>query len=333
MGRAGKSELLECEVMTLQAYKDKFSLIRVNVANKRASPHKICMLLAVLDMARSGKLKENCIHFNDPALLEPYHNYFNSVRTASDHANPYFPFFHLRGSLRNGDESFWHVQPLAGKEEVVESMKTVRSAADLNNNIACVTLDEELFELLDSAENIDSLGEQLATTWFDRGLNELHVIVSQGKKISRYENQLRNLTAGDDSQLLSTQPDAVRSPAFRRIVTEVYDYRCAATGLRILLSDGTAMVEAAHIRPFSETKDDDPRNGMALTPNIHWAYDKHLIAPGPDYKWHVSKQLDDRIPDYKMLTELNDKKMFLPAEQRMYPKQEALDWAYQQLLS
>ena len=29
------------------------------------------------------------------------------------------------------------------------------------------------------------------------------------------------------------------------------------------------MVEAAHIHPFVEAGDDDPRNGIALTPNMH----------------------------------------------------------------
>jgi putative restriction endonuclease len=56
-------------------------------------------------------------------------------------------------------------------------------------------------------------------------------------------------------------PLYVRDPAFRRVVTELYDYRCAATGLRVILPARDAMVEAAHIHPFSEAGDDDPRNG------------------------------------------------------------------------
>lgn len=51
------------------------------------------------------------------------------------------------------------------------------------------------------------------------------------------------------------------------------------------------VVEAAHIHPFSEAGDDDPRNGLALTPDLHWAMDRHLIALGPDLCWHVSPML------------------------------------------
>ena len=110
------------------------------------------------------------------------------------------------------------------------------------------------------------------------------------------------------------------------MVTEAYDWRCAATGLRILLPTGESLVEAAHIRPFSETGDDDPRNGLALAPNIHWAFDKNLIALGEDLKWHVSEVLDDRIPDFAPLIQLNGKGLIGPTERRFTPKLESLAW-------
>jgi len=303
--------------MNIEDYKKKFASLRVNVAHGRASPHKICMLLSLLDLARSGGLKKNRITY-DVALLDRYQQYFNAVKSGNDHPNPYFPFFHLKG------DGFWHLHVIAGRESVLESMSTANSHKAILENIAYVSLDDALFHLLQDQNNIDALGNALAETWFDRGLEELKIIAAQSKRISQYEHQLRDLEINHKE--IQVEPDAVRSPAFRRVVTEIYDYRCAATGLRVLLPDGSAMVEAAHIHPFCEARDDDPRNGLALTPDMHWAMDKNLIAPGPDYKWHVSKQLDDRIPDYKMLTELEGKKLFLPKEQRMYPKREVLEW-------
>ena len=309
--------------MSLADYQRKLTQLNVNQAHGRASPHKICMLLAVLDLARSGSLQENRITYS-PALLERYTHYFNAVRATGDHANPYFPFFHLKGRLTNREDSFWHLAPLPGKESVVESLSTTRSPRDITDNISHVFLDEDLFDLLQDAKAVDDLGDALAQHWFDRGLKDLNTVVAQGKQISAYEHRLREpktVTALEPSP-----PDYVRSPAFRRVVTEIYDYRCAATGLRLVLPDGTAMVEAAHIHPFCNSGDDDPRNGLALTPNMHWAMDAFLISPGPDYKWHVSKQLDSRIPDYRILTELEGKPIFLPREQRMYPKQDVLEW-------
>lgn len=310
--------------MSLEDYKNKFARLRVNVAHGRASPHKICMLLSLLDLARSGKLKENRIEY-DVALLDRYQQYFNAVKTDSDHANPYFPFFHLGGKLNDNSTSFWHLHAIPGRELVLDAMTTATTHKAIYENVAYTSLDDELFALLQDENNIDALGAVLAEKWFDRGLQDLKGIVEQGSKISQYEHQLRD---PEKYQVKEPVPEAIRSPAFRRVVTEIYDYRCAATGLRFISPDGSIMVEAAHIHPFCESKDDDPRNGLALTPDMHWAMDKNLIAPGPDYKWHVSKGLDDRIPDNRVLTNLAGKKLFLPKEQRMWPKRDVLDYRF-----
>lgn len=309
--------------MTIEDYKRKLTHLNVNQVHGRASPHKICMLLAVLDLARSGALRENYITYS-PGLLERYSHYFNAVRAPGDHPNPYFPFFHLKGRLTNHEESFWHLHPLPGREVFVQGMRSARSSSDITDNISHVELDLGLFELLQDANEIDRLSDALATHWFDRGLSDLNIVVAQGKQISAYEHKLRDLKVESAAQ--TSPPEYVRNPAFRRLVTDIYDYRCAATGLRMVLPDGTAMVEAAHIYPFCNSGDDDPRNGLALTPDMHWAMDATLIAPGPDYKWHVSKQLDSRIPDHRVFTELQGKPLFLPKEQRMYPRQDVLEW-------
>lgn len=315
--------------MSVEDYIRKLTLLSVNQVQGRASPHKICMLLALLDLARSGGLRDNCITYS-PALLERYSHYFNAVRAPGDHPNPYFPFFHLKGKLKNGEESFWHIKPLPGREAIVQAMQSARSANAITDNISHVELDEELYDLLQDGGAIDRLSQALAAHWFDRGLKDLKRVVEQGKQISSYEHKLRDLAGALVTE--SSPPEYVRNPAFRRIVTNIYDYRCAATGLRLVLPDGTAMVEAAHIHPFSHCGNDDPRNGLALTPDMHWAMDAALIAPGPDYKWHISSVLDNRIPDCRIFTELEGRPLFLPREQRMYPLQDALEWRLRNLL-
>lgn len=315
--------------MSLATYADQFRRLKVNVAHGRASPHKICMLLAVLDLARGGALTENRIEYAPP-LLERYAMYFNAVRGPGDHPNPYFPFFHLAGSLRGGGESFWHLHPRPGRESVFESMSTARTARQVTENVDHARLDTELFELLQDERAVDALSAVLAETWFDRGLRDLDAVVGRTRQINRYERVLRT---SNSPALIAAEaaPSYVRDPAFRRVVTEIYDFRCAATGLRLVLPDGAAMVEAAHIHPFSEAADDDPRNGLALTPDMHWALDRYLIAPDTDFRWRVSPLLDPRIPDYRVLTALEGKPLFLPREARMYPKREAIEWRLSRL--
>ncbi len=315
--------------MTLATYVEAFRKVRVNVlAAGHISPHKICMLLAVLDLARGGALSSNRIAF-DPQLLDRYRVIFEAVRRPGDHPNPYFPFFHLAGKLKTGAQSFWHLRALPGRELVVESLVTVTKVADITSNIDYAFLNDDLFELLQDGENIAALSESLTEHWFERDANDLLAVVGLCAKISQYESSLRS----GSQQFVSEAPPPlfVRDPAFRRVVTGIYDYRCAATGLRLVLPSGEALVQAAHIHPFSEAGDDDPRNGVALTPDIHWAMDKNLIAPGLDLKWHVSSAIDDRIPDFQILCGLEGRPMILPNERRYSPKRAALEWRMQML--
>jgi putative restriction endonuclease len=314
--------------MNLASYQDKFRRLNVNIRAGRASPHKICMLLALLDLARSGGLAENRILFAPP-LLEHYQRFFAAVRTPSGHPNPYFPFFHLAGKLRGGGAGFWHLQPLPGRETALAALSTARSLRDITDNIDYAFLDPELFALLQQPESLEALAGTLSTHWLDRGLQDLRAVAARAGEVSRYEHQLRQGTALTAAEALP--PTYVRDPAFRRVVIELYDYRCAASGERLLLPSGEAMVEAAHIHPFSAAGDDDPRNGLALTPDMHWAMDRHLIAPGPDLKWHVSRVLDRRVSEYFRLTSLHGQPLFLPREARFAPKRESLEWRLEQL--
>jgi putative restriction endonuclease len=312
----------------LARYQRAFTCLNVNMAGGRRSPHKVCMLLAVLDLARSGALPRNEIRYTPP-LLDRYNRYFSAVRAAGDHSNAYFPFFHLQGALRGGGSSFWRLVPRPGEEAVLARMPTARSHADISAVIDYAELDPALFALLQSVEALDALAETLARHWFDRGLEELRDIAKSERLVTAYERCLRNV---DVVSLPPTPPpEAIRSAAFRRVVLENYDYRCSATGERVLLPDGTAMVEAAHLRPFAESADDDPRNGVALTPDMHWAMDRRLIAPGPDHRWHVHPGLDERIPDYRRLVMLQHKPLLLPREARMYPRRDVLEWRLRQL--
>ncbi len=206
-------------------------------------------------------------------------------------------------------------------------MTTARSVSDIN--VAFATLDEKLFQLLLQPQALEAIGETISTHWLERGLQELRAVVAAGGEISQYEKRLRFGSVAVAAEGLP--PAYVRDPAFRRVVTERYDYRCAATGIRVVLPNGEIMVEAAHIHPFIEAGDDDPRNGLALSPNMHWAMDRHLIAPGPDFRWHVSAILDDRIPDLELLVGLAGKPLSLPKELRFAPKREALAWRFEKL--
>jgi len=309
----------------LDRYLRAFRSLNVNRSGGRPSPHKPCMLLAVLGLAEAGHLERNEIRF-DPALLERYMKFFGVVRSESDRPNPHFPFFHL------SSEGFWHLQPLPGRETAVESMDSARSASSITDNIAYASLDPELHALVLEEQSRAALREELVVAWFGSYRMQLEPVLREEQGSDRYETALRETAAGKVKLQGETPPEPVRSAAFRRIVSEIYDYRCAASGWRIILPDSSVMVEAAHLIPFAESHDDDPRNGIALAPSFHWALDAHVIAPGPDNVWHVSKALDERVADNQPLLALAGKSLILPKDKSLWPKKEALEWRLTHLL-
>ena len=299
--------------MALAQYINRFQKLRVDKRGGHERPHKPCMLLAVIGLVEAGRLQENVIHF-DQSLLDRYYSIFERVRTETDHANPYFPFFHLRS------EGFWHLQPILGREAVLDTMDSARSFSAITDNIDHIRLDEELFELLGEPDSRGALREMLLTRWFGNKLELLEDIELE----DRYESELRR-SAG---QPVGEQPGGyskpVRDTAFRRIVIEAYDFRCAATGIRLVLPGQQVLVQAAHLIPFADSRDDDPCNGIALTPDMHWAMDRNYISPGPDLHWHVSRLIEQRISDNQPLLSLDGRELLLPRDERFWPREDAL---------
>lgn len=309
---------------TLAEYLQAFAQLNVNRAGGIASPHKPCMLLAMMGLAEAGKLAQNQIRF-EPPMLERYARFFNIVRGPSDHPNPWFPFFHLRS------DGFWHLQPKPGREVALDVLDSARSASVIAENVACASLDPALHSLVLDPIAREQLRQQLVVAWFGAFSKPLNALFEEERQIDNAEIDLRKRIEGEQAAPVEAPSDPARSAAFRRIVTEAYDYRCAASGWRIILPDSTVLVEAAHLVPYADSHDDDPRNGIALSPSFHWAMDKYIIAPGPDFKWHVSKTLDDRLPDNRPLLELEGKLVILPRENSYAPKMESLDWRLSKL--
>jgi putative restriction endonuclease len=126
-----------------------------------------------------------------------------------------------------------------------------------------------------------------------------------------------------------------RSPAFRRKILEIYDHQCAACGLRIKLPTArdVSFIDAAHLIPFAESRNDHPTNGLALCKNHHWAMDRDIIAPGPDLHWHVSRVLDARRSTGEAaLVELSGRAVLLPRNEAFLPAKEFLEWRAQRLV-
>jgi putative restriction endonuclease len=89
-----------------------------------------------------------------------------------------------------------------------------------------------------------------------------------------------------------------RSARFAVRVVAEYRYTCALTGYRCMTSDGSAIVDAAHIEAWSETQNDDITNGLALSKSAHWMFDEGLWSVDDDLRVIVNgRRFEERGPE------------------------------------
>jgi putative restriction endonuclease len=74
--------------------------------------------------------------------------------------------------------------------------------------------------------------------------------------------------------------------AFRILVTDAYQRRCAVTGEKTL-----PVLEAAHIKPFAMNGPHLVRNGLLLRSDLHKLFDLGYITVTPELRFEVSPRL------------------------------------------
>lgn len=117
----------------------------------------------------------------------------------------------------------------------------------------------------------------------------------QGQLLTTTSTQLENKSLSEDQVLvdqvglakyLSHTPDEILAARttdqmFRDLVIAAYDRKCALTDVAIWVG-GFTNLEAAHIHPSSHGGGNLPSNGIALSRDLHWAFDKGGFTVGKD---------------------------------------------------
>lgn len=116
-----------------------------------------------------------------------------------------------------------------------------------------------------------------------------------------------------------------RDAAFARIVLDNYDHACAVTGLKFHSAEHTE-AHGAHIISKQERGTDDPRNGLALSRSVHWAFDRGLFTISDQYEVVINpKARGAKFSNFPLL-ELDRRKIDLPKDGYYKPHPEALEW-------
>jgi len=297
-----------------ETWLDRLYNLRRDKSGAHERPHKPALLLSIIDLLDRGVITRNEVPLSDD-LVATFKRYFAVVRKHNDQPTIQNPLFHLCG------DKFWRLVPLAGAREVYEegAVSGAPSLAGLRRHVAFGTFDNGMWQLLNEPVARHQLREALIARYFPEDHDELAALTVAGPQVESMAAMREEMPPGRDG-------------AFRRTILEIYDYRCAACGVRVLLDQAESLVEAAHLIPFSLSRNDKPTNGMALCPNHHWAMDRHLIAPVPDSKkpagiWRVNEaRLDDRIEGQRDLVAIAGRSVIAPGEQQFYPALESLRW-------
>lgn len=110
--------------------------------------------------------------------------------------------------------------------------------------------------------------------------------------------------------------------AFRVVVTDAYQRRCAITGEKTL-----PVLEAAHIKPYAEEGPHSVNNGLLLKSDFHTLFDGGYITIDTDFRIDVSRRLHEDYGNGKDYYKYHGEKLLiLPEKQIELPSKEFLEW-------
>ncbi|MCE2946585.1 MAG: HNH endonuclease [bacterium] len=109
--------------------------------------------------------------------------------------------------------------------------------------------------------------------------------------------------------------------AFRVMVTDSYERRCAMTSERTLPA-----LEAAHIRPYSDGGEHAPSNGLLLRRDLHALFDGGYMTVTPELKVEVSTRIREEFENGKHYYALHGQSILVPKEAAHRPDRASLDW-------
>jgi putative restriction endonuclease len=109
--------------------------------------------------------------------------------------------------------------------------------------------------------------------------------------------------------------------AFRVIVTDAYERRCAITGEKVL-----PVLQAAHIRPFSSDGPNRVQNGILLRSDLHTLFDCGYMTVAPSLHLEVSSRLHEDFDNGRDYYALHGNPLRLPPRAVARPANEFLLW-------
>ncbi len=286
------------------------------------APHKPVLLLAVIESFESGEITEKWIYVTDN-LLERFHDIWRLLVKSENVPNFSLPFYHLK----NEKGAFWELIILPGKEIPTTKSKSIKSFKALTDTVLAAKLSNELFIAFSDSVQREIIKAAILDKYF--GVSS----PIQEKKEVRYSVEVKKDILYDPEENYSRKVRKIiseipveareefmilRGSIFRKAILEVYNNQCSVSGLKVEDANNRSLVDACHIMPFAQTYNDSIKNGLALSPTFHRAFDRGLIAISDNYKVLVHPKLKDFNPG-SGIRQYENREIYLPANDKFYP--------------
>lgn len=217
--------------------------------------------------------------------------------------------------LSNGVETY---------EEMIARIAGLRRSTNANDSVGCVVLSDVV--ILPEMNYIAA-----PQTWKPNTVRGEYYDLAVGEGARVWEQLMAYREAQPLASPLLTVPGGKGKPvlfaprrgqgAFRLMVMDAYDRRCAVTGEKTLPA-----LEAAHIRPFSELASHEVTNGVLLRSDIHRLFDQGYVTVDTDLRFRVSSRIRDEFHNGLIYYDLNERPIRVPAAAAQQPDRSALEW-------
>ena len=109
--------------------------------------------------------------------------------------------------------------------------------------------------------------------------------------------------------------------SFRVLVTDAYKRRCAFTDSPVL-----HVLEAAHIKPYSDGGPHAVNNGILFRQDVHTLFDRGYITVTPEYRVEVSRRIKEEFENGHEYYSAHGKQFVLPHNTALHPTADFLGW-------
>lgn len=279
------------------------------LSNLGIAPHKPLMILSVMDLIESNEIIDRSIHYN-ARLVTQFRDYWDLVvERRKNRPEITMPFNALGGEM----DAIWERFDENGNPS--KSKLTTR---------LCL-LDETLLDCF-----LDPKFRQMARKIL---IANYFTAPEQVGLCSRLKIPLPNTTAitelKKDAATFKASQKKGRDSRFKSEVGPGYKYTCALTGYCLHTAEGY-MVQAAHIHQHAKSGNDDPRNGLALTPDAHWMFDAGLwtmITKGDELLIHVATgRFTETSPHQHLLASFHLNPLQFHVHAKLRPDPKYFEW-------